>query len=451
MSRPVASAAASRARGELAKWLLEQRAHAGLSYRALAERTGYSPATLQRVGSTTTVPQERVVVAYAEACGASGARARELWRTARSEARRATRGRTLPAPLPGLVRDFADLSAALKHLYEKAGAPSLREMEHRGGGHGILPRSTLYRMLRKEAGVPRHRRQFEAFLRACQLPEPEWSVWLEAWDRSWKCQQNTYALDAAPQQSLQVLPPSLIRNLADLGLALRAAHAAVGQPSPAAMAQRARAQSMTLPPSFIAEVLDDRLWFFSKRYLRPFLYVCAIPKEQWSTWNDAWTRAWQHEQEAFREERLRSERALHSNEATNSFPVPAADPEPAAKPRRQRLAPPDPMASELKQIQRDMLSNSNPPPGQDQLVTMLGKNRAVVLRAIHEYPHNNPAAINSILSLAPGGVSWHAEALEEAGLITITVHDGNVRYAVTPLAIAMITAVPLRGGSRSTV
>ncbi|MGW7604535.1 helix-turn-helix domain-containing protein [Streptomyces antimycoticus] len=172
---------------ELAEWLREQRERVGLSYRELAARAAVCHATtLQRAASGDYVPPLRTVLAYARACDASPKEARRLWTAARCEEKRTERGgRSLPAPRPQFIRDLVDLSAALVDLYEKAGSPPLRTMEHRAGEYGLLPHSTAGRIVHKQT-VPKTLSQFDAYLRACDVPENEWPAWQEAWNRAWR-------------------------------------------------------------------------------------------------------------------------------------------------------------------------------------------------------------------------------------------------------------------------
>ncbi|MEU2856773.1 helix-turn-helix domain-containing protein [Streptomyces syringium] len=191
----------------LAEWLREQRELAGLTYRQLAGRAGYHATTLQRAASGATVPKLGVVLAYARACEASPDHARILWKRARFKQARGRHGpRARQAPPAALVRDFADLSAALLHLYERAGSPPLRSMERAAGGYGALPRSTAHRILHKQT-VPHSPAQFMAYLDACEVPESEQEQWVEAYSRAWK-------LEKEEQQELQ-----LLRNYLELDLA----------------------------------------------------------------------------------------------------------------------------------------------------------------------------------------------------------------------------------------
>ncbi|GAA0452322.1 helix-turn-helix transcriptional regulator [Streptomyces olivaceiscleroticus] len=188
---------ANQALAALALWLRAAKAGTGLSYPALAEKAGYHPSNLRRAASGDRVPSQALVTAYATACGARADHALELWREARYEARRAAQGRRVSraAPRPELVRDVADLSAGMIELYDKAGAPTFREMEaSKAGQHGRLPHSTVHRIVTKQA-IPKCPVQFAAFLQACGVEEDECRPWFEAWHRVWQ----TEAEEADPR------------------------------------------------------------------------------------------------------------------------------------------------------------------------------------------------------------------------------------------------------------
>ncbi|MDX3025394.1 helix-turn-helix domain-containing protein [Streptomyces acidiscabies] len=176
----------NRALRELAEWLRDQRERTRQGYRALSVRAGFHATTLQRAASGEGVPKLQTVLSYARACDASPEEARRLWKRARYEETRRTRGgRGLPSPRPEFIRDFVDISAALHDLYEKAGSPALRTMEQRAGNFGVLPRSTVHRIVTKQA-MPHNKQQFQAYLRACEVPETEWPDWEGAWTRAWR-------------------------------------------------------------------------------------------------------------------------------------------------------------------------------------------------------------------------------------------------------------------------
>ncbi|MEV0035499.1 helix-turn-helix transcriptional regulator [Streptomyces sp. NPDC050804] len=202
---------------ELQDWLRDQRKRTQQGYRALSVRAGCHATTLQRAASGETVPKLQTVLNYARACDASPEEARRLWRQARYEqTRRARGGRSVPAPRPEFIRDFIDLSAALQDLYEKVGSPALRAMEQRAGKYGFLPRSTAHRIVTKRA-MPHSLQQFQAYLRACEVPEADWPGWEAAWTRAWRHEKfddfaalGTISPDAEQRNWFAVVDPEEI-------------------------------------------------------------------------------------------------------------------------------------------------------------------------------------------------------------------------------------------------
>lgn len=171
----------------LACWLRTQRAEAGLSYRQMQTRTTVSAATLSRAASGAYVPRLPVVEAYARACDASAAEARRLWRLARYTEHRQTHPRTEPHPLD-FVREPADMSVALRHLYYRSGAMPLEEIERRSGGYGTLPHTTMARMLRGMTMLQMD--QLRAFLEVCEVPPKQRVAWVRAWSRAWRSRER---------------------------------------------------------------------------------------------------------------------------------------------------------------------------------------------------------------------------------------------------------------------
>lgn len=172
----------NRALADLARWLREQRARSGRTYRELATRTKCTATTLQRAASGDSVPTRTTVLSYARACDASSETALVLWKAARYE-EVVGRRRRRPAPKPEAIWDVPELIEALVDLYRRAGAPSVRLMEARAGGYGVLPRSAAHRIVTRQL-IPRNRSQFVGFLVACEVPEADWDVWTTAWSRA---------------------------------------------------------------------------------------------------------------------------------------------------------------------------------------------------------------------------------------------------------------------------
>ncbi|WP_159053874.1 helix-turn-helix domain-containing protein [Streptomyces sp. AS58] len=178
----------NRSLGRLAIWLRRHRSQAGLSYRQLAEHTVFSSVTLSRATTGEKIPRLPVVEAFTRACGGNVAHARLLWRQARWEEHRTSEVvRTLPPKLSA-VTNPEDMIAALQHLYYESGAMPIEEIERRAGTPGLLPHTTLHRMVLGETMLQLE--QLVAFLNVCDVPERERGAWLKAWTRAWRRRES---------------------------------------------------------------------------------------------------------------------------------------------------------------------------------------------------------------------------------------------------------------------
>jgi hypothetical protein len=126
------------------------------------------------------VPQRATPEAYVEGCGGGqdAVRAADaLWRQARIE----ERGRLTQthAPRSELIVDAADLSRALEAVWERAGAPSLRQIRDRSGNPLALPVSSAARIVKRDT-VPADEQQLRAFLTGCGIPPEQHAVWTAA-------------------------------------------------------------------------------------------------------------------------------------------------------------------------------------------------------------------------------------------------------------------------------
>ncbi|MFE6727816.1 BTAD domain-containing putative transcriptional regulator [Streptomyces californicus] len=189
----------------LASWLRDHRAAGGWSYAQLAQQSGCHATTLQRAASGNQVPSARAVEAYARACGAPVSKALELWKQARAgEYYGVVVGRSMPSPV--YVRGLGQLKAGLHGLYVKAGRPAVRSMEERAGRWGKLPHSTAHRIVQGQT-VPRDESQLIGFLTACDVPEAEHPLWVDAWRRVLNRTAPMTALPkgAAPPAELAIL------------------------------------------------------------------------------------------------------------------------------------------------------------------------------------------------------------------------------------------------------
>ncbi|MGW2987536.1 helix-turn-helix domain-containing protein [Streptomyces goshikiensis] len=165
--------------GALALWLRAQRERAGLTYAEMADATGRNATTLARAAEGRNVPTSATVRAYATACAADVGEAEKLWKKARAAAV-AARGGKMELVRPEYIRDFADIHAAMVELRRRCGQPSLRELDLKAGGMGLLPPSTVSLILRRKARPPRA--LFLHFVVACDVTRV--SVWADAWDRA---------------------------------------------------------------------------------------------------------------------------------------------------------------------------------------------------------------------------------------------------------------------------
>jgi transcriptional regulator with XRE-family HTH domain len=185
----------------LASWLRSGREEAGLTYEQLAARTAFSPDTLARAVSGSSVPRNvKVVRAYAAACGLPEAEAERFWKLARRDEARAAG--VLNGQRSGLhisvVKDFADLHSAIVEQYQNAGSPPLRTLDDRIGGHGRLPHSTVSRVLK---GKSRPSRSFiVAFAEAVNVRRSELAEWGKAWDRADRDRRSTRSKRASRVQ-----------------------------------------------------------------------------------------------------------------------------------------------------------------------------------------------------------------------------------------------------------
>ncbi|MCD9904223.1 hypothetical protein LUR56_37745 [Streptomyces sp. MT29] len=151
----------------------------------MATHVKVSPATLKRAASGKSVPTFAVAMAFCVACMVhrrSGpfdvGELQDLWLRARMEERGTLR---LRKPKLEYIADTADLSQALRALYEHAGAPSLRRIQKNAGGAEHLPLTTLSRIIGRET-LPVDLAQFKAFLRGCSVSSDEMQEgWVKAW------------------------------------------------------------------------------------------------------------------------------------------------------------------------------------------------------------------------------------------------------------------------------
>ncbi|MFG2130060.1 helix-turn-helix domain-containing protein [Streptomyces sp. NPDC048751] len=172
--------------GRLAAHLRAMRKAAGWTYEQLAVRAECSSASLKRAASGKHLPDRYVVHAYARAC-LKDDREFKGWVVARELHERAAKAivqarlrdrRSTVVPKPELARDLADLSGAMRDAWARAARPTARFMESES--KGVLPHSTANAITNGRT-VPRHLRQYLAFLQACGIRGRALGTWLRAW------------------------------------------------------------------------------------------------------------------------------------------------------------------------------------------------------------------------------------------------------------------------------
>ncbi|MET7889219.1 helix-turn-helix domain-containing protein [Streptomyces avermitilis] len=172
--------------GHLANYLRLMRRMAGLTYDELAERTGYSASHLKRTANGKKLPTAKAMLAFARGCvGEEGnqkliSQAAHLYLYASADVETAARKerRSTVVPKPQYATTPADISAAMRDAWKRAGKPPTRVMESRSGGD--LPRSTAH-SIAKGRTVPRDFRQYLAFLQACEIRGKALGPWFRAW------------------------------------------------------------------------------------------------------------------------------------------------------------------------------------------------------------------------------------------------------------------------------
>lgn len=179
---------------QLAELLRNFRSRSGLTYDAMAQRTGLSAATLKRAAAGRKVPALATVKAFTVACmeaehdknaiplheQARALAVEAAWQHARAAERGRLRGMR-PLVHPTLATRRGEISSACVYFYEEAGAPPLRKLQAAAGGAHLLPVSTAARIVRRET-MPASRQQFEAFMVGCAVPGHRRRAWLQAWD-----------------------------------------------------------------------------------------------------------------------------------------------------------------------------------------------------------------------------------------------------------------------------
>ncbi|MFE6819601.1 helix-turn-helix domain-containing protein [Streptomyces sp. NPDC057675] len=180
-------------RGQLAELLRGEKA--GKTYDDLASLSGVSAATLKRAASGNTIPSEKVIDAFLEACGSDPRTARKA-KSLRRHARRDELGGYTRPVRPVTINTGDKLADALIDTYRNAGAPTYREMQTRAGGAYLISLSTISRILHRQT-LPVDTQQMVAFLKGCNVARRDHGEWIEAWRRVHEHSSNQAGTQAA--------------------------------------------------------------------------------------------------------------------------------------------------------------------------------------------------------------------------------------------------------------
>jgi WD40 repeat protein/energy-coupling factor transporter ATP-binding protein EcfA2 len=190
---------------EFATGLRRLRERADLTYRELSRQAHTSASALSQAANGQRVPSWEVTAAFVQACCGDLEEWQTRWeavadqthavqgvadsgdagRAAASPAGGALREDSCPGEVPvlGVVISAQDFHAALKSQRQRAGSPSLRELEAAAERQGhVLRRSSLSDTLGRTGRLPPI--EFvDRFLAACKVPESELADWHAAWTR----------------------------------------------------------------------------------------------------------------------------------------------------------------------------------------------------------------------------------------------------------------------------
>jgi hypothetical protein len=90
--------------------------------------------------------------------------------------------RSLNAPSPALIHSADDLGLALAAMYERAGAPALRELSRRVTHRPPLPVTSVWRFVHRK-GLPASTEQLVTYLMACGISPAEQRLYVRAYQR----------------------------------------------------------------------------------------------------------------------------------------------------------------------------------------------------------------------------------------------------------------------------
>ncbi|MCF2131016.1 helix-turn-helix transcriptional regulator [Strepomyces sp. STD 3.1] len=190
-------------KGRLAAELRRGRAARGLTRAQVAEKVGTSIGTIQRAEAGRDLPTLQMAHAIADVCYLDEEHVESLWRKAsqRGGRRHLTRARPLAQ-----ILNSAELGLALRRVWEMNGCPSSREMERRARARirefGHLSRSAAWRIRERDQTVASQKQLF-AYLVACEVPEPRFQHWADAWRRVRHSEKRGYTTGDNRQWALK--------------------------------------------------------------------------------------------------------------------------------------------------------------------------------------------------------------------------------------------------------
>lgn len=271
--------------GRLADFQRTWRAAAGLTYEDLAHATGWSAAALRNAASGHRPPRRDVVRDAVTHCGGPGEEVIDLWKEARYRQRLADTPRP-QAPAAPLVRTHGDLAALIRELYELDGAPSMAEMEERTDRR--LGHSAAHRIVTRKI-IPVDRQQFEAFLDAVEVQEPQRVECMQTWDRVITLNGPGHLLRKVPHLWELRQELDLLGTVDDLVAALDVLRTAAGSPSDEQIVDRTiRIGGLWIPGTAVTKVMAGKR--SAGIYLNSVLRALGVPSDERLLWQRAWDR-----------------------------------------------------------------------------------------------------------------------------------------------------------------
>ncbi|MEU9998150.1 helix-turn-helix domain-containing protein [Streptomyces sp. NPDC050848] len=127
-----------------------------------------------------------------------------------------------------------------------------------------------------------------AYARSCDAsPETAKSLWKQARYEETRLRSG---------QRLPAPRPELIRDFADLGIALEELYRRAGSPPFRSMEERAGGYG-ALPRSTARRIVNRQALPHSVEQFQAFLHVCELPEREQAAWLGAWSRVWRLEKQ----------------------------------------------------------------------------------------------------------------------------------------------------------